>query len=85
MLFKMRTGNRPILMDFAIFEVGLEERLDATNVVEPLVSVITNSGYNHMDKLGSRLTSIARKQAGIIKCPQTLYAIAEKLKNACNV
>lgn len=54
-------------VDFAILEVGLGGRLDATNVTKPLVSVITNSNYDHMDKLGKTLTSIAQEQAGIIQ------------------
>lgn len=54
-------------VDFAVIEVGLGGRLDATNIVESLVSVITNSDYDHMDKLGSAVTSIAREHAGIIK------------------
>lgn len=54
-------------VDFAILEVGLGGRLDATNVVKSLVSVITNSDYDHMDRLGKSLASIAREQAGIIK------------------
>ena len=54
-------------VDFAVIEVGLGGRWDATNIVEPLVSVITNSSYDHMDKLGAEVTSIAREQAGIIK------------------
>ncbi len=54
-------------VDFVVLEVGLGGRLDATNVVEPLISVITNSDYDHMDKLGYDVTSIAAEHAGIIK------------------
>ena len=54
-------------VDFAVIEVGLGGRLDATNVLNPLISVITNSDYDHMDILGSEITSIAREHAGIIK------------------
>ena len=54
-------------VDFAVIEVGLGGRWDATNIVEPLVSVITNSSYDHMDKLGAEVASIAREHAGIIK------------------
>jgi len=53
--------------DFAILEVGLGGRLDATNVVSPLVSVITNIGLDHTDRLGSTLSEIASEKAGIIK------------------
>jgi dihydrofolate synthase/folylpolyglutamate synthase len=53
--------------DFAVLETGLGGRLDATNVVTPLVSVITHIGYDHMDKLGNTLSEIAHEKAGIIK------------------
>jgi len=53
--------------DFTILETGLGGRLDATNVVTPLVSVITQIGYDHTKTLGSDLISIAREKAGIIK------------------
>lgn len=55
------------MVDFTVLEVGLGGRLDATNVVEPLVSIITNSDYDHMDRLGNSLSSIACEHAGIIK------------------
>ncbi|MDA3793554.1 MAG: bifunctional folylpolyglutamate synthase/dihydrofolate synthase, partial [Elusimicrobia bacterium] len=54
-------------VDFAVLEVGLGGRLDATNVVEPLVAVITNSDYDHMDIIGADISSIAAEDAGIIK------------------
>ena len=54
-------------VDIAIVEVGLGGRLDATNVVDPLVSVITSVGMDHMDKLGTSLAEIASEKAGIIK------------------
>jgi len=53
--------------DFTILETGLGGRLDATNVVTPLVSVITQIGHDHTKTLGSDLISIAREKAGIIK------------------
>ena len=53
--------------DFVIWETGLGGRLDVTNVVTPLVSIITNVGHDHMDILGDNLESIAREKAGIIK------------------
>lgn len=52
---------------FAVIEVGLGGEIDSTNVVLPLVSVITNVGLDHMDYLGSTLAEIARVKAGIIK------------------
>lgn len=53
--------------DVAIIEVGLGGRLDSTNVITPLVSVITNIGWDHMDMLGNTLAEIAGEKAGIIK------------------
>ncbi len=54
-------------VDFAVLEVGLGGRLDATNVVVPEVSVITSIDYDHTHILGDTLTKIAREKAGIIK------------------
>ncbi len=54
-------------VDFAIMEVGLGGRLDATNVVHPLLTVITNIQYDHTHYLGRTLGEIAREKCGIIK------------------
>lgn len=54
-------------VDVAVIETGLGGRLDSTNVIRPLVSVITNIGYDHMDLLGDTLPKIAFEKAGIIK------------------
>jgi len=54
-------------VDFAVLEVGLGGRLDATNVAVPLVSVITNIGIEHTDLLGSTIEKITFEKAGIIK------------------
>jgi dihydrofolate synthase/folylpolyglutamate synthase len=54
-------------LDIAIIEVGLGGRLDSTNVITPLASVITNIGFDHTDILGDTLPLIAREKAGIIK------------------
>jgi len=54
-------------VDVAVIEVGIGGRLDATNVVDPLVSVITPISYDHMELLGHSLTEIAREKAGIIR------------------
>ncbi len=54
-------------LDFVVWEVGLGGRLDATNVVTPLISVITNVGYDHTEVLGETLGQIAAEKAGIIK------------------
>ena len=54
-------------VDYAVVEVGLGGRFDATNVVNPLVSVITNISLEHTDILGKDIGSIASEKAGIIK------------------
>ena len=54
-------------VDFGVIEVGLGGRLDATNLINPLVSVITNIGYEHVNILGPTLADIAHEKAGIIK------------------
>lgn len=54
-------------VDIAIIEVGLGGRLDSTNIITPLVSVITNIGLDHTQFLGNDLVSIAKEKAGIIK------------------
>jgi dihydrofolate synthase/folylpolyglutamate synthase len=54
-------------VDFAVLETGLGGRLDATNVVEPLVCAITSLSYEHTQKLGNTLREIATEKAGIIK------------------
>lgn len=54
-------------VDFAIMEVGLGGRLDATNVSQPLVSVITHIDFDHMDRLGNTLAEIAGEKGAIIK------------------
>jgi len=54
-------------IDIAVVEVGLGGRLDATNIVEPLVAAITSISYDHTQVLGNSLQDIAREKAGIIK------------------
>lgn len=54
-------------VDVAVIEVGLGGRLDSTNIISPLVSVITNIGWDHMAMLGNSLEAIAFEKAGIIK------------------
>ncbi|MCC6463633.1 MAG: bifunctional folylpolyglutamate synthase/dihydrofolate synthase [Saprospiraceae bacterium] len=54
-------------VDIAIVEVGLGGRLDSTNVLRPLLSVITNISYDHQNLLGDTLPQIAAEKAGIIK------------------
>ncbi len=77
--------------DYAVLEVGLGGRLDATNVITPLVCGITRIGYDHTDKLGDTLTLIGSEKAGILKpglpavvAPQeaeALAAIRQKARN----
>lgn len=54
-------------VDIAVVETGLGGRLDSTNVITPILSVITNISWDHMDLLGNTLPAIASEKAGIIK------------------
>jgi dihydrofolate synthase / folylpolyglutamate synthase len=54
-------------VDIAVVETGLGGRLDSTNIISPLLSIITNIGYDHTDLLGGTLEKIASEKAGIIK------------------
>ncbi|MBR4802315.1 MAG: hypothetical protein IK041_05845 [Bacteroidales bacterium] len=54
-------------VDVAVIECGLGGRLDSTNIITPMASVITNIGYDHMQYLGNTLEEIAGEKAGIIK------------------
>lgn len=54
-------------VDIAVIEVGLGGRLDCTNIITPILSVITNISYDHMQQLGNSLEQIAMEKAGIIK------------------
>jgi dihydrofolate synthase / folylpolyglutamate synthase len=54
-------------VDIAVIETGLGGRLDSTNIITPLLSIITNIGYDHMNILGDTLEKIAAEKAGIIK------------------
>jgi dihydrofolate synthase/folylpolyglutamate synthase len=62
-------------VDFAVLETGLGGRLDATNAVDALVSVITPISYEHTDKLGKTLAKIAAEKSGIIKFPSPISHI----------
>ncbi|WP_411830156.1 bifunctional folylpolyglutamate synthase/dihydrofolate synthase [Paenibacillus alba] len=53
--------------DYVVWETGLGGRLDSTNIVNPVVTVITNVGHDHMDILGDTLDLVAAEKAGIIK------------------
>lgn len=63
-------------VDIAVIEVGMGGRLDATNIITPLVSVITNIGLDHTQFLGNTLDAIAFEKAGIIK-PKVPVVIGE--------
>lgn len=58
---------RQAQVDFAVIEVGLGGRLDCTNIISPIVSVITSISKDHTQLLGDTLEAIAREKAGIIK------------------
>ncbi len=58
---------RKMQVEVAVLETGLGGRLDATNIVLPLISVITSIGMEHTEQLGDTLAQIAREKAGIIK------------------
>ncbi len=64
------------MVDLAILEVGLGGRLDSTNVIDPLLSIITNIGKDHEDVLGKGILRIAREKAGIIKESRPLITAA---------
>ena len=64
-------------VDIAVIEVGLGGRLDSTNIITPLLSVITNIGYDHTNILGNTLPEIASEKAGIIK-PAVPVVIGER-------
>ena len=71
-------------VDIAVVEVGLGGRLDSTNVLTPLLSVITNIGMDHTEFLGNTLTKIAREKAGIMK-PHVPCVIGETHPQTMNV
>ncbi|GAB3278036.1 folylpolyglutamate synthase/dihydrofolate synthase family protein [Larkinella harenae] len=64
-------------VDIAVIEVGLGGRLDSTNIITPLVSLITNIGWDHSDILGDSLEKIAFEKAGIIK-PGVPVVVSER-------
>ena len=67
-------------VDLAILEVGLGGRLDSTNVVDPLLAIITNISLDHRDYLGDTLEKVAREKAGIIKEGRTVVTAATQPK-----
>ncbi|WP_342647753.1 folylpolyglutamate synthase/dihydrofolate synthase family protein [Mucilaginibacter sp. CSA2-8R] len=71
-------------VDIAVIEVGLGGRLDSTNIITPLFSVITNIGWDHMNMLGNTLPLIAGEKAGIIK-PGIPVIIGERQPEVADV
>ena len=71
-------------VDIAVIETGLGGRLDSTNIITPILSIITNICYDHMDILGDTLEKIASEKAGIIK-PNVPVVIGEYLPETKNV
>jgi len=71
-------------VDLAVVEVGIGGTLDGTNVLAPLVSVLTNVGLDHTEVLGTTIESIARDKSGIIK-PQTPVVTAAEHPDALRV
>lgn len=68
-------------VDFAVVEVGLGGRLDSTNVITPIISIITSISYDHTNLLGNTLTEIAGEKAGIIKAnvPVVIFPQEEEI------
>jgi dihydrofolate synthase / folylpolyglutamate synthase len=64
-------------IDIAILEVGMGGRLDATNVVNPLLSIVTDISLDHMEWLGPTITDIAREKAGILRPGGTMITLPQ--------
>jgi dihydrofolate synthase / folylpolyglutamate synthase len=71
-------------VDFAVFEVGLGGRLDATNILEPTITIITRVDFDHENFLGHSLSEIAGEKAGILK-PNVQAIVAEQREEAREV
>src|SRR6202041_2990742 len=65
-------------VDFAVYEVGLGGRLDATNIVEPEVAIITPVDFDHENFLGHSIEEIAAEKAGIIKPGAWVVSASER-------
>jgi len=70
-------------VDIGVIEVGLGGRFDATNVIDPILTIITSIGYDHTHILGNSISEIAFEKAGIIKenVPVVLYPVVEEAYN----
>ncbi|MGP8155707.1 MAG: bifunctional folylpolyglutamate synthase/dihydrofolate synthase [Candidatus Acidiferrales bacterium] len=75
MAFSLFAGGS---LDFAIYEVGMGGRLDATNIIEPQVAVITSIDFDHENYLGHSIEEIAAEKAGIIKRGADVVSAAER-------
>ena len=64
-------------VEVAVLEVGMGGRLDATNVVDPLLSVITDISLDHMEWLGSTISAITREKAGILRAGGTMITLPQ--------
>jgi dihydrofolate synthase/folylpolyglutamate synthase len=64
-------------VEVAVLEVGLGGRLDATNIVDPVLSVITDIALDHQDYLGNTITEITREKAGILRPNGTLVTLPQ--------
>ncbi len=64
-------------VDIAVLEVGMGGRLDATNVVDPLISIVTDISLDHMEWLGPTITAIAREKAGILRRAGTMITVPQ--------
>lgn len=64
-------------IEIAVLEVGMGGRLDATNVVDPLLSIVTDISLDHMEWLGSTIAAIAREKAGILRANGTLITLPQ--------
>ena len=64
-------------VDIAVLEVGMGGRLDATNIVDPLVSIVTDISLDHTEWLGPTITAIAREKAGILRPGGTLITLPQ--------
>ncbi|MDB5053467.1 MAG: folC [Bacilli bacterium] len=64
--------------DFVVWETGLGGRLDSTNIVNPIISVITNIGHDHMEILGETIEKVTAEKAGIIKAGVPVVSAVEQ-------
>ena len=64
-------------VEIAVLEVGMGGRLDATNVVEPLISIVTDISLDHMEWLGPTIAAIAREKAGILRAGGTMITLPQ--------